>query len=187
MQSQSNDRHVQLAQWLHLLIEILRTQQGSTWRDLVQTVSGKTAVIDLDGIQLRLRASGGEQLQVESEYPLAVESVNFRTQAETLRDMIAGRITLNTAIAQQRINLRGSLQDLLGFYQVALSVLADSAINPQLRRVWTQFDQSWLRPSSPPPCLYLEQQRASYGELIRQVPSDVLSIKVYLPQSDSAE
>ncbi|GAB1544667.1 hypothetical protein NUACC21_73430 [Scytonema sp. NUACC21] len=187
MQSQSNDRHAQLAQSLHRIVEILRTQQGSTWRDLVQTVSGKTAVIDLDGIQLLLRASGGEQLQVESEYPVAVASVNFRTEAETLRDMIAGRLTLDTAIAQQRIDLRGSLEDLLGFYRVALSVLADSAINPQLRRVWTQFDQSWSRPSAPPLCLALEQQRPSYGVLTRQVPEDVLGIEINLPQSDSTE
>jgi hypothetical protein len=81
----------------------------------VQTVSGKTAVIDLDGIQLQLRAEGGEQLEVECEYLQAVESVNFCTSAETLGDVISGRLTFDTALAQQRINLRGSLQDLLEF------------------------------------------------------------------------
>jgi hypothetical protein len=187
MQSQSLDRHAQLAQWLHHLVEILRTQPGSTWRALVQTVSGKDAVIDLDGIQLQLRAEGGEQLEIECEYLQAVESVNFCTSAETLRDVISGRLTFDTAVAQQRINLRGSLQDLLGIHQVVLGILADSAINPQLRHLWREFDQLWSHPSSVPPCLSLEHQRPSYGELVCQVPEDVLGIEVYPPQEDTTE
>jgi hypothetical protein len=187
MQSQSKDRHVQLAQWVHRLVEILRSQQGSTWRDLVQTVSGKNAVMDLDGIKLQLRAKGGEQLQVECEYAQAVESVNFRTEAETLKDVIAGRLTFEGAIAYSKIYLRGSLQDLLGIHQVLNSILADSAINPQLRHLWTEFDQSWSRPSSLGPCYSLENQIISYGEFIRQVPQDVLGIDVDPPQEDSTD
>ncbi|BAZ50619.1 hypothetical protein NIES4103_32360 [Nostoc sp. NIES-4103] len=185
MQSQSQDAHIQLAQWLHRLIETLRTQQGSTWRDLVQTVSGKNAVIDLDDIQLQVRAQGGEQLQIECEYLEGVESVNFKTSAETLRDVITGRLTFDAAVGKQKIHLRGSLQDLLGIHQVILGILADSAINPQLRHLWREFEQSWLHLSSVPPCLSLEHQISSYGELIRQVPTDVLGIEVYPPDEDS--
>ncbi|MCL1468168.1 hypothetical protein [Argonema galeatum] len=179
MQNQSLERHAQLAQWLHRLVETLRIQGGSTWEALVQTVSGKTAAIDLDGIQLRLRADGGEQLQIESEYPVVLESVNFRSEAETLRDVIAGRLTLDAAVTTDKIYLRGSLKEILGIHQVAIAILADSAINPQLRRVWTEFDQLWLRRSSSPPCLSLEHQIPSYGDLIRQVPADVLGIQIY--------
>jgi hypothetical protein len=187
MENQLFERQAQLDQWLHRLVEILRSQGGSTWKALVQTVSGKTAAIDLDGIGLRLRASGGEQLQIESEYPVALESVNFRSKAETLRDVIAGRLTLDAAVVADNIYLSGTLEDLLAVHQVVMEILADSAINPQLRHLWTEFDQLWLRRSSPPPYLSLEHQKPSYGELIRQVPEDVLAIDVYSPEIDATE
>ncbi|HAX75191.1 MAG TPA: hypothetical protein DCY88_04975 [Cyanobacteria bacterium UBA11372] len=181
MQSQSFERHAQLAQWLHRLVEILRTTGGGTWEALVETVDGKTAVIDLDGVVLRVGAFGGEQLQVESAYPVASTGVNFRSNSETLRDAIAGKLTVDAAVVSDKIYLRGNLQDLLGIHQIATGILADSAINPQLRRLWAEFDQSWSHPPSLPPCLALEQQRPSYGNLIRQVPEDVLAIQVDLP------
>ena len=187
MSNQSFERHAQLTQWLHRLVEILRTQGGATWKALVETVSGKTAVIDIDGVQLRLRAGGGEQLQVESEYPVALESVNFRSKAETLRDVIAGRLTLDAAVVAQKIYVRGNLEDLLGIHKVAIAILAESAIDPQLRRLWTEFDRSWSRSSSLPPSLSLERQKPSYGELIRQVPEDVLAIQVYPLEEDTPE
>ncbi|MFE1744051.1 SCP2 sterol-binding domain-containing protein [Coleofasciculus sp. H7-2] len=186
MENQSSEHHAQLAQWLHRLVEILRSQGGSTWRDFVQTVSEKTAVIDLDGIQLRVRAHGGEQLQVKSEYPVALESVNFRSEAETLRDVIAGRLTLDAALVTDKLYLRGNLQDLLGIHQIVMGILADSAINPQLRHLWAEFDELWLRSPSLPPCLSLEHQRPSYGELIRRVPEDVLNIQVYPKEENLA-
>lgn len=181
MESQSFERHAQLAQWLHRVVEILQTQGGATWEALVETVDGKSAVIDLDGVVLRVRAFGGEQLQVESAYPVAQTSVNFCSKGETLRDAIAGKITVDAAVVSDKIYLRGNLQDLLGIHQIVTGILADSAINPQLRRLWAEFDQSWSHPPSLPPCLALEQQRPSYGELIRQVPEDVLGIQVNLP------
>jgi len=182
MENQFFERQAQLDQWLHRLVEILRSQGGSTWEALVQTVSGKTAAIDIDGIGLRVRASGGEQLQIESEYPVALESVNFRSEAETIRDVIAGRLTLDAAVVTENIYLSGTLEDLLAIYQVVMEILADSPINPQLRHLWTEFDQLWFRPSSPPPYFSLEQQKPSYGELIRQVPEDVLAIDVFSPE-----
>jgi hypothetical protein len=93
MQSQSFERHAQLAQWLHRLVEILRTTGGATWEALLETLDEKTAIIDLDGVVLRVRAFGGEQLQVESAYPMVQTSVNFLSNSETLRDAIAGKLT----------------------------------------------------------------------------------------------
>ena len=184
MESQSFERHAQLAQLLHRLVEILRTTGGATWEALVETVDEKSAVIDLDGVVLRVRAFGGEQLQVESAYPMAQTGVNFCSKGETLRDAIAGKLTVDAAVISDKIYLRGNLQDLLGIHQIATGILADSAINPQLRRLWAEFDQSWSHPPSLPPCLALEQQRPSYGELIGQVPEDVLAIQVDPPDQN---
>jgi hypothetical protein len=153
----------------------------------VQTVSGKNAVIDLDEIQLLLRAKVGEQLEIECEHIQAAESVNFKTSSATVQDVITGRLTFDKAVAQQKILLRGSLQDLLDIHQVLLGILADSAINPQLRHLWTEFGQDWSDVSSVPPSLALEHQISSYGEFIRQVPTDVLGIVVDLPQEDTTD
>jgi hypothetical protein len=178
MVSTPSGRHEQLIQWLHRLVEILRVQGGSTWRALVLTVSGKTAAIDLDSIQLRLCAEEGEQLQVHIEPITEPHPVNFRSEAETLRDVISGRLTLDAAVASGKLDLRGDLQDLLGIHQVVIGILADSAINPQLQRLWDEFDSLWVHPPSPPPCQPLEQQKPYYGYLISHLPEDVLRIEV---------
>jgi hypothetical protein len=178
MVNTSSSPYEKLAIWLHSLVEILRSQGGSTWTNLVSTIAGKTAVIDIDGIQLRLRANNSQPLKVDIDYPGQVESVNFRSDAETLRDMIAGRLTLDKAVATGQIHLRGTLSELLSIYKLAMDILADSAINPQLQRLWEEFDDMWSRPNSPPRPLSLEEQGTTHGELIINVPSDVLRIEV---------
>jgi hypothetical protein len=166
-----------LAQWLHNLIEILRLQQSSTWIDLELTISGKSAAIELDGTQLQLRAEGGERLEIYIESVLQ-QPINFRSDAETLRDIIMGYLTVDGAVATGKIYLRGDLKDLLGIHKVVVGILADGAVNPQLQRLWEEFDQVWERPFYPPLCRSLESQKVSYGELVRQIPEDVLLIDV---------
>ncbi|HBL12215.1 MAG TPA: hypothetical protein DD379_12555 [Cyanobacteria bacterium UBA11162] len=178
MVNTSSERHEQLAQWLHRLVEILRSQGGSTWRSLVLTVSGKTAVMDLDGTQLRLRAEGEESLQVHIESILEPHPINFCSESETFRDIISGRLTLDAAVANGKIYVRGNLQDLLGINQIVMGILADSAVNPELQRLWEDFDSLWFRPRSLPPCQSIEQQKPNYGYLITHVPDDVLNIEV---------
>jgi hypothetical protein len=172
----------QLAIWLSRLVEILRSQGGLTWHSFVQTVAGKTATIEIDGIQLRLNANHSEPLQVDitdnSDNFESVEALNFGSEAETLRDLIGGRLTLDQGVATGKIHLRGTLSELLDIYKLAMNIIADSAINPQLQRLWKEFDDLWFRPSFPPPILSLEAQAATHGELIRKVPHDVLQISV---------
>ncbi|MFP4120141.1 hypothetical protein [Coleofasciculus sp.] len=168
----------QLAQWLYRLVEILRSQGNSTWRRLVQTVSGKMAVIELDGTQLRLWAQGDERLQVHIESLAEPQPVHFCSDAETLRDIITGFVTLDAAVMSGKIYVRGDLRDLLGINQVVMGILADSAINLQLQRLWNEFDHVWFPTPSPPPCQSLDQQKPSRGYLINQIPADVLNIEV---------
>ncbi|WP_017715110.1 hypothetical protein [Kamptonema formosum] len=174
----SDDRREQLANWILDLVEILRAKGGSTWRVLVQTVSGKTAAISLDGTGLRLRAFGGSELQVQVEEIEASEALNFRSDAETLRDVIAGRLSLDAAVTAGNIYVRGDLEDVRGIYAIAMEIIADSPISAQLQRLWEEFDESWPRPASPPSCRALEQQKPPYGYLVNQVPEDVLRTDV---------
>ncbi|MDT9177284.1 MAG: hypothetical protein P5702_07260 [Limnospira sp. PMC 1291.21] len=174
----------QLAIWLSRLVEILRSQGGLTWHSFVQTVAGKTAIIEIDGIQLRLNANHSEPIQVDitdnSDNLESVEALNFGSQAETLRDLIGGRLTLDQGVAIGKIHLRGSLSELLGIHKLTMDIVAESAINPQLQRLWKEFDDLWFRPSFPPPVLSLEEQITPQGELIMNVPNDVLNIEVEL-------
>ena len=174
----SDDRREQLANWILDLVEILRARGGSTWRVLVQTVSGKTAAISLDGTGLRLRANEGSDLQVQVEGIEASEALNFRSDAETLRDVIAGRLSLDAAVTAGNIYVRGDLEDVRGIYAIAMEIIADSPISAQLQRLWQEFDESWPSPASPPPCRALEQQKPPYGYLVSQVPEDVLRTDV---------
>lgn len=176
--------HQQLALWLNRLVEILRHQGGTTWETLARTVAGKTAAIEIDGIRLRLTAGPGEPLSVEIDPIESAEAVNFRSEAETLRDLIAGRLTLDKAVATGQIHLRGTLSELLGIYKLTMDIVADSAINPELQRLWEEFDDGWFRPDSPPPILPLEEQRTPHGELILNVPNDVLRIEVESEEKD---
>jgi len=176
MVNPSINRHQQLAQWLERLVEIIRLQGGSTWITLVSTVSGKMATIELDDIQLQLWASENEPLQLSIEYPVESEFVNFRSDAETLRDIIASRLTLDRAIATGQIYVRGSLQDLLGLHQLVMEIIADSPLNRQLQALWEEFDQQWLRPSAQTPCYCLQEQQIIYDELVRHIPENVLLI-----------
>ena len=172
------NRHQLLAQWLYRLVEILRIQGGSSWETLVATVSGKTAIIKLDDLLLQLWASESEPLQVHIEYPIESEFFNFYSDAETIRAMIAGQLTLDKALATGQIYLRGNLRDLLGIHQLVMEILADSPFNPQLQELWDEFEQHWLIPNASTPCYCLQQQQTTYSSLIDCVPEDVLLIEI---------
>ncbi|MEM9214345.1 MAG: hypothetical protein AAGD25_08355 [Cyanobacteria bacterium P01_F01_bin.150] len=173
MVNSSSNRQRQLAQWLQQLVKVLELQEGSTWRTLVATVSGKSAVIKLDDTLLQLQASAEYPFQVIIDYPPESAPVNFCSDAETLRDIIAGQLIVDQAITMGRIYLRGDLKDLLGMHKLLMEILADGPLNPHLQALWEEFDQHWLPASASTAYSYL-QQRPIYGEFIHHIPKDVL-------------
>ncbi len=172
------NRHQLLAQWLYRLVEILRIQGGSSWAKLLATVSGKTAIIKLDDIILQLWASESKPLQVHIEYPIESESFNFHSDAETIKALIAGQLTLDKALATGQIHLQESLRNLLKIHQLVMEILADSPLNPQLQELWEEFEQQWLIPDALTPCYCLQKQQTTYSSLIDCVPEDVLLIEI---------
>jgi hypothetical protein len=180
MMNQPNERREQLARWILDLVEVLRGRGGSTWSLLVATVSGKTTAIAVDDIELWLRAEGGNELRVETisrtdPAPLNIATLNFRTDGETVKDIIAGRLSLDAAVTAGDLYLRGNLEEVIKMHALAVEILADSAIDLQLQRLWEEFDRSWpvQVPSS---CRPLESQKPEYGYFINRVPEDVLLI-----------
>ncbi|MDY6806537.1 MAG: hypothetical protein SXA11_22390 [Cyanobacteriota bacterium] len=178
MTNTTREGQEQLAAWLNRLIEILRLQGGETWLALVQIASGKTAAIALDGIALEVTAVGGDALQLLFNYALSPNSINFRSDADTLRDIVAGRLTLDAALANGKIYARNHLDELLSMYKLVMRILADSATNPQLQELWMEFDSSRSASATRRLPSLLEGQKPSYGYFIKSVPEDVLAIEV---------
>lgn len=171
------NRHQQLAQWLYDLVEIIRAQNNSTWRTLVATVAGKMAVISLDDVSLQLQASADNPLEILIDYLITSDNYNFISDKETVGDIIAGKLTIDKALTIDKIYLRGTLENLQGISQLVKKILADSPTNPQLQRLWEEFDEMWLSPYSLI-CYSLDEQQTNYGELISVVPEDVLNIDI---------
>ncbi|MDJ0509953.1 MAG: hypothetical protein QNJ64_11940 [Crocosphaera sp.] len=173
----SKSSQEQLAKWIYKLVEILRLQNNSTWRTLVRTVSGKRAIIRLDDISLQLEASHNLPIEVSINYPVETQSYNFISDSETMVDIIAGKITLDQALATNRIYLRGTLIDLRGISQLVKEILADSAINSQLQTLWKEFQERWNYSSSTS-YYSLDNQQTNYNQLISIIPEDVLKINI---------
>ena len=178
MTKTTKEHQEQLATWLRRLIETLRLQGGETWKALVHIVSGKTATIGLDGTTLQVSTEGGDDLQLHFEYTVSPDSINFLSDGNTLRDIVAGRLTVDGAIANGRIYVRNNLDELLGIYEVLMRVLADSATNPELQELWMEFDASWSGSASGGLPSLLERQKPLYGYFIDSVPEEVLAIEV---------
>lgn len=173
----SGNHQEQLAQWISNLVETLRLQNNSTWRTLVSTVTGKIAIIRLDDVCLQLEASNNTSLEVFITYPEEIERYNFMSDSETIRDIIAGKMTIDQALATNKIYLRGTLTDLQGMSQLVKEILADSPINLQLQRLWEDFNEMWFSSSSLS-CYSLDNQQTNYGELISMIPEDILNIEI---------
>src|SRR5512147_131284 len=109
MPSSSIDLERTLARWLRRLVAICRTEHGDTWKAIVRAASGRRAIIRLDECRLSLRASGGSSLRLHIHPVKPGRPENFCTGADTLRDIIAGRLTLDAAISRGELFVRGSL------------------------------------------------------------------------------
>ncbi len=178
MTNTTRESQEQLATWLRRLIETLRFQGGETWKTLVQIVSEKTVTIAIDDTILQVSAEGGELLQLNIEYLETSDSIDFRSYAHTFRDIVAGRLTMDGAIANGRIYARKNMVDLLGMYEVVTRILADGATNHQLQELWMEFDKSWSASAIGKLPSPLETQKPIYNYLINNVPEDVLEIEI---------
>ncbi|MDY7015518.1 MAG: hypothetical protein SVX43_18365 [Cyanobacteriota bacterium] len=174
----TRERQEQLAQWLRCLIETLRQSGGETWKALVQILSGKTAAIALDGVRLQIAVEGGDRRELFFEYAVLPDAIDFRTDADTLRAIVAGQVTVDGAVLEGRIYACNELDELLSAYEVVMRILADSAIDPELQDLWMEFDESWPSSTREGRLSFLEGQKLSSGYLIQNVPEDVLAIEI---------
>jgi hypothetical protein len=178
MTTNTRDYQDQLAELLRRLIETLRRKGGGTWQALVRLVSGKTIAIALDQTLLQIKAEGGDHLQLNFEYTVSREAIHFQINAETLRKIVAGQLTVDKAVAEGQIYARHELDEFLSTYELIMRILADSAINPELQALWKEFDQTWPRCDTENLSSSLTNQKPTYDYFIKNVPEDVLTIEI---------
>ncbi len=167
-----------LADLLQRLVRILREEGGYTWDLVVRVTSGRIAVIEFDGHRLQLEGIDGDSYELRTSAAAPGSPLNFRTDAETVRDILAGRITLDEALATGRVFVRGELDDLLGMYRIVMNVLADTPRVPRLRRLGEYFERTWPDGDAGGPPRPLETQAPRHGHFIAQIPEPVLRIEV---------
>lgn len=176
MPNLSTSSSERLADFLQRFVDVVRKEEGFTWDLLVRSTSGRVATIDFDGCRLRLEADEGDVYRLVTSSADQDAPLNFRTDAATVRDLIAGQETLDRALVSGRIFVRGSLDDLLSMYQVVMNVLADAPRNAALRRLFHEFETTW--PGDTMEVRPIEAQAARHGHLISRIPEGVLRIDV---------
>lgn len=163
----------QLADWLARLLVLLAAQGEPTTGLLARVVAGHSAVLELDGARLWLRA--------RAEPPVAVdiEAADLHAQADglvrstgdTLRAVIDGAALLDAVVADDRLHLRAPLAQLLAFHELALHLIWLGPRHAGLQALWAEFDAHW--PTAVPRSALLDGQAAQHGALGQAVPARV--------------
>jgi hypothetical protein len=166
-----------MREWLLRLVEILLAHGGHVAELLVRTTAGKRAVIEIDDLRIDLMAQAADRgITVEVRRADDTDPLNFHSSGETLRDVISGRVLLDTAIADGRVHVRAPLMDLLAMHELVMRTLASAASSRALRELWAEFDAWWPRVDVP--CLPVAAQLPKHGVLRHAVPVEVLRVQL---------
>lgn len=181
MPSSSTDPAALLAALLLRLVEVLRNRRGFTWRLLRRVTAGRVGRIDLDGHRVRLEASTGEPYRLDARPDPGEDPVHFRADGVTLLAILRGRLTLDRAMEEGRVHARATLPDLLGIYQIVMSILADSPTDREIRDLCREWEASWPDLGSRVPAAApLEEQHGDHGPLVQGIARDVLEMRPYV-------
>lgn len=176
MASTPTERAERLRTWLLQLVALMLEHDGPLAAALRRTVAGRAAVVQLDDTALRLAAADVDDAPLRVTIDPAPEHGprQFVTSADALRDIIAGRALLDTAIVDGRIAVKAPLPDLLAVHDLVMRLLCTGPQRRALRELWAEFDAEW--PRRPVECVPLERQRPRHGFLRERVPPDVLLV-----------
>lgn len=143
MQNSFTKKEQFLIALFHELVNHVKYDNDFIFKLLKEVTLSKKTVIAIDGARLELSATD------DNKYTLHVHPVNpstpssFMTKGDCLREIINGAITLDQAISTNKIVLKGTLENLLGIYRLAIGLLVEGPSSPYLRGIWDAFDQHW--------------------------------------------
>lgn len=169
MENSSDENTLKLINWLHTLVEIIRSHDTPTWELLVHTVNNKSAIIGIDSTYLSLSAKGGLKLNIEILPYKQINNPDFHVTSNTIVNIIVGRYTIDKAINDGHIFIRSQLADLLNIHYLLMNVLADTPINQDFLTLWLDFKDNWQIKESYK-TYYIEDQTPSFGFFIKPIP-----------------
>lgn len=172
------DATKQLAYLIERLIKVIRYDNKYAYALLKKATLGKKAVIQLDESRLTIEAHSSP----EEDYFLVVETEDtaampvFKTTGTILKNILAGSMTIDKAIADNAFYVQGKFSEVLDIYRLALCLLTDGPLNPNLRKLWEEFCDTWQPAETSTRLTPLENQMARYDRLVAAIPQDVLNI-----------
>ncbi len=178
MPNTSTDYETLLRQLIEELVAEIRYANGFLFALLKEATVGKEAVMELDGIRLHLSADSAGDYTLQLRRPLPGEAPTFISSGDVLRDIVDGALTLDRALAANRVYVRGPLADLLGIYRLTIGLLAEGPVDPHLRRLWTTFDEAWITSRTFDAMLSLDEQQVHHFFPFQGVPAEVALIMI---------
>lgn len=158
------------------LVDSIRYSNGHLFELLKRVTIEKSVVISLDDVRISLYATENNGYELIME-PVQGEP-DFITTGDVLRSIVDGSITLDHALATGAIFVKGSLQDLIGIFQLTLGLLAEGAVDPHLRRLWSEFNDKWITNTTTNKRTFLEEQQVYNYFPFQGIPKDVALINV---------
>lgn len=166
-----------LIEILERLVGIIRYENGSLQQLLKRYTAGKSAIVEMDGHRLLLRAGRKKGYLLQIRPDDGDQPPNLSISSLVILDIIAGNITLDQAILEQKIMVRGAVKDVVQMYRLTICILSECPVNREFQHLWRLFETNWHFPATQKPPAGMEQQgrRAS---LHLPVPSRVLFIRI---------
>lgn len=174
------DQRDKLIGMIHRMVEILRYDNTHAFDLLKNATLNKRAVIELDGYRLSLKSSQKRQgeLVVDIKKARAGDEISFSTDSLTLKQIMAGAITLDYAVVMNKLYVKAPFYDLLNIYRLTITLLAEGPLNKHLRKLWREFELDWHENGTPRPIMPLEQQKPANAYLLEKIPETVLLSKM---------
>jgi hypothetical protein len=177
MNETTDKKTEQLMVLIERMIGIIKYDNQYAYQLLQSVTLNKFAVIDIDGCKVFLKAFGGDDYILTLNKADSEAVVQFSTNSHTLQRIIAGNTTIDKAIAENDIFVMAGFHDLLNIYKLTTCLLAEGPLNPLLRDLWQEFNETWCSPLA---CqiMPVEHQKPCYDFLISSIPENALLVKI---------
>lgn len=147
------------------LVDIIKYENQYAFELLCKVTSGKHTTIDIDNCKVYLKArKDDDYILVAKEKGKA--NTEFICSSLTLKKIMNGMITIDGAIAQNEINIKGSFKELNEVYQLMITLLTEGPLNHRLRELWEDFNENWNCQEPSLSLQPLEKQKPVFDYLI---------------------
>ena len=170
------DRSGLLLNLFKKLVQIVKYDNQYCYVLLKKASLNKTAVIQLDEVRISLSSIPQNDYLLLGHPDHTHSPPAFKCTSQTLMELMAGLMTIDTAITKNKLEIRGSLEEVLNIYDLTLALLTESSINHRIRALWQEFINSWTRNSIRYKLVPINHQRPRHDTFISLIPEHILKI-----------